>query len=199
MFSPMVAIAAVNASPTDRLPTFAALSFSTSVPTRERDLCDHLDQALELLVARDEVGLRIDLDQRALAAFDARRRSGLRRRRGRPSWRPSTGPSCAASRPRPPCRPWSRSAPSCNPSCRRRSCSRSSLTSARGDLGHAVHSRSSAAQLRCAALMPAVPMRAWQADRPVADSWPASLLAERGDLREVEDADVVELLLERPG
>ena len=34
----------------------------------ERDLGDHLDQALELFVARDEVGLGIDLDNDALVA-----------------------------------------------------------------------------------------------------------------------------------
>ena len=34
----------------------------------ERNLADHLDQALELLVARDEVGLGIDFDENALLA-----------------------------------------------------------------------------------------------------------------------------------
>ena len=70
MFSPILAIASEIASATVTLPTLAALIASTSAPTLERDLRDHLDQALELIVARDEVGLRIDLDHDALGAAD---------------------------------------------------------------------------------------------------------------------------------
>jgi hypothetical protein len=35
----------------------------------ERDLRNHLDQALEVLVARNEIGLGIDLDHDALGSF----------------------------------------------------------------------------------------------------------------------------------
>ena len=45
----------------------------------ERDLGDHLDQALELLVARDEVGLGIDLDHDALGARGQRADQTFRR------------------------------------------------------------------------------------------------------------------------
>ena len=45
----------------------------------ERDLGDHLDQALELLVARDEVGLGIDLDHDALGARRHRADQAFRR------------------------------------------------------------------------------------------------------------------------
>src|SRR5205814_5188957 len=37
---------------------------------RKRDVGDHLHQALEQIVAGDEIGLRIDLDHGAFAAFD---------------------------------------------------------------------------------------------------------------------------------
>ena len=87
----------------------------------QRGVGDQLDQALEVIVARDEVGFRIDLDDRALAGQRSKCRSSLRPRRGRPFWRPSTGPSCAASQSPLRCHPWSRSAPTCNPSCPRRS------------------------------------------------------------------------------
>ena len=45
----------------------------------ERDLRDHLDQSLELLVARDEVGLGIDLDHDALGARRQRADQAFRR------------------------------------------------------------------------------------------------------------------------
>jgi len=47
----------------------------------------------------DEVGLRIDLDQDSFVGAERGPRSALRPRRGRPSWPPWRGPSCAASRP----------------------------------------------------------------------------------------------------
>ena len=75
----------------------------------QRELGGVLHEGLELVVAGDEVGLGIDFDQRAGIAGRPRRRPGLRRRRGRPSWRPWRCPSCAASRWRLPCRRWSRS------------------------------------------------------------------------------------------
>ena len=76
-----------------------------------------LDELLELLVAGHEVGLAVDLDERAepAARVDVGADRGLRGRRGRPSWPP--GPRRARAAGRSPCpgrRP-SRSAPSCNP------------------------------------------------------------------------------------
>ena len=56
MFSPILAIVSEIDSATVMLPAFAALIFSTSVPTVERDVGDHLDQALEQIVAGDEIG-----------------------------------------------------------------------------------------------------------------------------------------------
>ena len=53
---------------------------------------------LELLVAGDEIGFRVHLDDGPDLVLGGERRSGPRPPRGRPSWRPSTGPSCAASR-----------------------------------------------------------------------------------------------------
>ena len=57
-----------------------------------------LDKRLERLVARDEIGLGVDLDHGGLAGRRRRRRPDPRRRRGRISWRRRRGPSCAASR-----------------------------------------------------------------------------------------------------
>ena len=106
-----------------RRPSACASSFSRSPLCFERDAAPRsLHEVLELVVARDEVGLGIDLDERARVAADGDAdqafggdAAGLLRGLGR-------GPSCAASRSRLPCRRWSRSAPSCNPSCPRRSC-----------------------------------------------------------------------------
>ena len=63
----------------------------------ERDLRDDLPQALELLVAGDEIGLGMTSSRPPWSPPSARR-SDPRPRRGQPSWRPSTGPSCAANR-----------------------------------------------------------------------------------------------------
>ncbi len=52
---------------------------STSAPVLQRDLRDHLDEALELLVARDEVGLGVDLDHDALVARGHRADQAFRR------------------------------------------------------------------------------------------------------------------------
>ena len=79
MFSPMVAIASEIAVSTVTSPTLAALIFSTSAPTCERDLRDHLDEALELFVAGDEIGLRIDFDDDALGARRHRADQAFRR------------------------------------------------------------------------------------------------------------------------
>ena len=45
----------------------------------ERDLGDHLDEALELLVARDEIGLGVDFDHDALGARGQRADQAFRR------------------------------------------------------------------------------------------------------------------------
>ena len=106
MFSPIVAISSVMASATllPSPPSGAAASASTS-PASSAWRGDLAHEALELLVAGDEIGLGIDLDQRRRACPRRRRRPGPRRRRGRPSWRRRQGPSCAASRRRLRCRP----------------------------------------------------------------------------------------------
>ena len=75
----------------------------------------------ERVVARDEVGLGVHLDHRAVRARQRKRRPAPRWRRVLSALPRPKGPSCAASRPPPRCRRRSRSAPSCSPSCRRRS------------------------------------------------------------------------------
>ena len=70
MFSPILAMVSAIASATVMLPTLAALIFSTSVPTSSATSAIILHQALEQIVARDEVGLGIDLDHDALGALD---------------------------------------------------------------------------------------------------------------------------------
>src|SRR6185295_18406183 len=45
----------------------------------ERNLADHLDQTLEVLVARDEIGLGIDLDHDAPGCLGDGRDEALRR------------------------------------------------------------------------------------------------------------------------
>ena len=87
----------------------------------QRHLGDIAHDLLEGLVAGDEIGFGVDLDHDGLAHTGIDRRSGLPPRCGRPSCRPWRYPSCAASRPPPPCRRWSRQGPPCNPSCPRRS------------------------------------------------------------------------------
>ena len=87
-------------------------------------------EGLELLVAGDEIGLGVDLDDGAARRRRQRRRPALRRRRGRPSSPPPPGPSCAASRPRPPCRRRSRSSALLQSIIPAPVLSRSSLTSA---------------------------------------------------------------------
>ena len=64
----MVAIASEIAVSTVTSPTFAALIALDVGADLERDLRHHLDEALELLVAGDEIGLRIDFDDDALGA-----------------------------------------------------------------------------------------------------------------------------------
>ena len=66
MFSPMVATSWVSSSATVRpVPgNGAALIASTSSPTSSAIFADRLDEGLERLVARDEVGLGVDLDHR---------------------------------------------------------------------------------------------------------------------------------------
>ena len=70
MFSPILAMVSAMSSATVMLPALAALIFSTSAPTIERHVGDHLDEALEQIVARDEIGLGVDLDHDALGALD---------------------------------------------------------------------------------------------------------------------------------
>ena len=66
MFSPIVAISRVSSSATEwRVPgNGAALSFSMSSPTERARPATFRDEVLELLVARDEIGLGIHLDHR---------------------------------------------------------------------------------------------------------------------------------------
>ena len=106
MFSPIVAIRLVSSS-VDR-PAGARIRgrlqrLDVAVAV-ERELGDRADKLLEQLVAGDEVGLGVDLDQGTGGAAQRPRRPGLRRRPGRPSWRRRPGPSCAASRSPPRCR-----------------------------------------------------------------------------------------------
>ena len=79
MFSPILAIESEIASPTvidadlrrlDRLDVAAGV---------DRDLGDHLHEALELIVTRDEVGFGIDLDNDALGARHDRADEAVRR------------------------------------------------------------------------------------------------------------------------
>ena len=70
MFSPILAIVSAIASETVRVPTLADLIFSRSVPTDQRDVRDHLDQALEQVIAGNEIGLRIELDDDPFRAVD---------------------------------------------------------------------------------------------------------------------------------
>ncbi len=115
----------------------------------ERELGDGAHESLEQLVAGDEIGLGIDLDDGAGVAARSRRRPALRRRRGRPSWPPRRGPSCAASRPRPRYRPRSRSSARLQSIMPAPVFSRSSLTSAA--VISAIDSSSHAFRRRCAA------------------------------------------------
>ena len=67
----MVAMLSVSFSSTvPPLGIGSALERLDIVADVERDLGDVADELLELLVLGDEVGFRIDLDQRALGAFD---------------------------------------------------------------------------------------------------------------------------------
>ena len=70
MFSPILATVSAIASAMVMLPTLAALIASTSVPTSSATSAIILHQALEQIVARDEIGLGIDLDDDALLALD---------------------------------------------------------------------------------------------------------------------------------
>ena len=65
MFSPIVEIADEIASATVSFPMRAAAIASRSGAGLQRDVRDHLDEALELLVPRDEISLGIDLDDDA--------------------------------------------------------------------------------------------------------------------------------------
>ena len=94
MFSPMVPIISLMVSATVRL---AARKFGLGELVEialgaERRLGNAARHRLKGLVARDEVGLGVDLDEGRLLWRQPRARSGLRRRRGRPSWRPWRGP-----------------------------------------------------------------------------------------------------------
>ena len=139
MFSPIVGDRWVSSSATVRPLAGigeAPISRSTSPAACERQPGDGGDERLKIRIARDEVGLGVDLD-------DARRR-GLRRRR-RPAPRRRPGPTAS----RRPTRPFLRSQ-STAPPCRRRVSvsaflqsimpalvfSRSALTRLGRDLGH---------------------------------------------------------------
>ena len=64
----MVAIASEIAVSTVNVADLGSLDRFDVGADAERDLRDHLDEALELLVAGDEIGLRIDFDDDALVA-----------------------------------------------------------------------------------------------------------------------------------
>ncbi len=66
----------------------------------QRGVGDQLHKTLEVVVAGDEIGLGIDFDNAPLGPAADARRQGLRPPRGRPSWPPWRGLSCAANRPR---------------------------------------------------------------------------------------------------
>ncbi len=70
MFSPTLAMVSAMASAMVMLPAGAArILFDVGTGT-ERHIRDHLHQALEQVVARDEIGLGIDLDHDALGRRD---------------------------------------------------------------------------------------------------------------------------------
>jgi hypothetical protein len=99
MFSPMVAIASAIAVSTVTSPTLAALIFSTSAPTSSATCAIILTRPWNCsLRATKSVSELTSTTTPLVPLRSDARRSGLPRRRGRPSWRPSTGPSCAASR-----------------------------------------------------------------------------------------------------
>ena len=75
----MVAIASEIAVSTVTSPTLAALIALDVGAALQRDLRDHLDEALELLVARNEIGLRVDFDHDALGARRQRADQAFRR------------------------------------------------------------------------------------------------------------------------
>ena len=68
----MVAIASRNRGLDGDVADLGGLDLLDVGADVERDLRDHLDEALELLVARDEVGLGVDLDDDALGALGHR-------------------------------------------------------------------------------------------------------------------------------
>ena len=67
IFSPILATSSVSVCCTVRAPCLAASSFSRSPPSFSARSRGRFDEALELLVAGDEIGFGIDLDQRARA------------------------------------------------------------------------------------------------------------------------------------
>ena len=85
MFSPILAMVSAIASAIGDAADLGGLDLLDVGADVERDVGDHLHQALEQIVAGDEIGLRIDLDHDALGALERDRRPGLRRRCGRPS------------------------------------------------------------------------------------------------------------------
>ena len=103
-------------------PTGAARIFVDVGADVERDVGDHAHQALELIVAGDEIGFRIDLDDHALVAGDRDADQPLGG--DAPGFLGRLGEALLAQ-------PIDRGlqiaarfrrAPPCNPSCRRRSC-----------------------------------------------------------------------------
>ena len=64
MFSPILAMVSLIASAVVRSPMRRGEDLVDVRAGIERDIGNHLDQALEQVVAGDEIGLRIDLDQR---------------------------------------------------------------------------------------------------------------------------------------
>ena len=75
----MVAIASEIAVSTVTLADLGRLDLLDVGAVVQRDLGDHLDEALELLVARNEIGLRIDFDHDALGARGHRADQAFRR------------------------------------------------------------------------------------------------------------------------
>ena len=70
MFSPILAMVSEMASAMVIAAGLGRLDLLDVGADVERHVGDHLDQALEQIVARDEVGLGIDLDHDALGALD---------------------------------------------------------------------------------------------------------------------------------
>ena len=75
----MVAIASAIAVSTVALADLGGLDLLDVGADLERDLRDHLDEALELVVARDEIGLGVDFDHDALGARGQRADQAFRR------------------------------------------------------------------------------------------------------------------------